>query len=261
MSFKLSNLSEIQINENNKLDIPSHILEDSELNEDKDYAIKDIPYITKKRIKATWDCNLENVQNIPIVPFKIFGNCRKKNKVQISSLQVQKFIENSCNELKTSCFFIKTCEFSSKDVRIPIFDNEENVAEKVFKELKSSNRTNNYEERHLIIKVVRNFMIEARCYIYKDKLCVIISKGDLAEYKESILDFYKKYKFDIPYHCCCMEIGINDKSKNSNFPEIEVIEFNSLGPDLICDISPLSWDQDWELFLLNEKPIFIDNLL
>lgn len=231
-------LSEISIDEKDCLIIPQSIIEDGNLDNEKIYTVSEWDTVIKKRISATWDCKLDDFsQDLPIVPFV-------KSKLIRDEKMLKEFISQHISEYG----FVKTCRFSPKDVSDCCFTDTNKAVEAIV----NSERTKKYKGHHIVMKKIRHFTQEFRCFWYNDKLRVVVSKESISkDMRKRLTEFFEKYKYSIPFHNCCIELGL------SKDYDIEIIEFNSLGPDLICDVSPLEWSQNWEIIMLSSSPKFI----
>jgi hypothetical protein len=141
--------------------------------------------------------------------------------------------------------FVKTCEFSPKDVvDPPVFT----CTEDAIRALKNSLRTKHMVgARHIIMKARRNYVTQARCFWASDQLRVVC--GNMAH--ELVLRFFDTYKWDIPYHYCCVELG-----QLRGTDDVEVIELNSFS--VRCDPAPLSWSQDWYVLFFAQQVHWCD---
>ena len=67
--------------------------------------------------------------------------------------------------------------------------------------------------------------------------------------KEDILEFFKNYEKYIPYHSAIVDIG-------KTIEQIELIEFNTFGPDMKATAGNFSWKEDIMILLFSPIPIF-----
>lgn len=141
--------------------------------------------------------------------------------------------------------FVKMCEFSPKDVvDPPVFSS----TKEALSALQNSVRTKDHVgARHIIMKARRSYSTQARCFWAADRLRVVC--GNMSH--PLVLRFFDTYKWDVPYHYCCVELGqLRDTG------DVEVIEINSFS--VRCDPAPLSWSQDWYLLFFAEQVHWCD---
>lgn len=198
-------------------------------------GLEDFKLIQKCRIESTADCHLCDFK-LPTIP----SVC---SEIIASWGDARMFIDKHIDDYP----FVKNCMFSPKDCGKTIFEDGKSALEA----LKSSNRTRETTiGNHIVMKQKRSILNEFRCFYICDKLRAVITKTEVDEKnQESILNFFKKYKYDIPFHTCCIELAMSEFG-------LEVIEINSFGPDLICDPAPFEWSQDWLELYTTETVIF-----
>lgn len=156
--------------------------------------------------------------------------------------------------------FVRLCTMSPKDVRaVPIY-NITNVGDAV-KDITQSQRTNNiFSEpycdechgKHLFMREHRNYEWEARCFWSRDKLRAISLSTDrdfTNQEKQEIINFFDVYGEYIPYHSAVVDIG-----KVENY--IELIEFNTFGPDMKATAGNFSWYEDVMILIHAPVPQF-----
>ena len=112
-----------------------------------------------------------------------------------------------------------------------------------------STKTGTGTGKHLFMRESRNYVWEARCFWSRDKLRAISLPFEFEECeKQSIIDFFDKWKHEIPYHSAVIDIGFTN--------EIEIIEFNTFGPDMMATAGNFSWREDVMILIFSPIPIF-----
>ena len=224
-------LSEVKF-KNEKWYPTKNIMDD--INSDKKCydTLDEIIHLRKQSMMA---CNYLNDYDLPYIPYVmtediIMNLCSVSEKNLVDSLK--EFIENNIKEYP----FIKLCSLSPKDCGSCIFTD----ANKVISVLtQHSERTSDYNFRHLIMKKVRNIIQEFRCYWINDKIRFVVSVNEIKEEDKLLVnEFFKTYKYNLP-HTVCIEL-----CKSKECDHLEVVEMNPLGTDLTCGIDPLKWDED-----------------
>jgi len=135
---------------------------------------------------------------------------------------------------------VRLCTLSPKDICVPIFES----ADLAFLEL---NRTCDFIDKHLFLREKRKYQWKARCFWSHDKLrAVSLPSSDKSK---KILAFFEKWGKEIPYHSAIIDIGETDSG-------IELIEFNSFGPDMNITAGLFSWKEDAYTLLFSPEPVF-----
>lgn len=247
------NLSEIKVMEHFCI-VPHHIYEDSLIEDEEinlDVLEKDqtVSYPRKhfERIQFLREQSHRACIWYPEVEVKI---------PTASSLLLEfhstEELQNALAENISKYPFVRLCTMSPKDVnRIPIYDNWK----KAFHDLIKSERTGNiFEEdqcKHLFLRKKKEYQWEVRCFWSRDRLRAISlpSYRDFcSEEKEEILEFFQKYGKDFPYHSAVVDIGRTD--------QIELIKFNTFGPDMKATSGNFSWYEDVLTLLFSPQPVF-----
>jgi hypothetical protein len=191
----------------------------------------------------TGDCNLDEWY-IPKAPSIISENLSGWK-------EMEKFIRKNIKKYP----FVKGCRLSPKDwLDPPVFESVKSCMEA----FKNSSRTNNmfilnnYGEyknkcRHVVMKAKRVYINQSRCFWNGDKLRVVCGNID----HDLVTEFFKVHKYDIPFHYCCLEIGLY-----SPMNQIELIEINTFG--ILCDPTPFVWSQNWYELLFSDNTIWND---
>lgn len=182
--------------------------------------------------QGTWNCHHEEWK-VPMAP-------TVSSPLLKDWYEVETFLQRY---LRTHPF-VKTCEFSPKDVKNPpVF---RTVAEALHALQNSVRTQSTVGARHLIMKAERVYVSQARCFWASDRLRVVCGNMDHA----LVLRFFQEHQWSIPYHYCCVELGeVQDGS-------VEVIEFNSFSTT--CDPAPLSWSQDWHTLFFADRVRWCD---
>jgi len=252
-------LSEINII-NDTCVVPLHIYEDSLVEDDEldkvaiykknavVYPVKCFNLIRNLRLRSYRACEwYPNI--VDLIP------TAKSLLIEINNT---KDLENALKENLEKYPFVRTCKMSPKDVNnVLVYDNYK----KAMEDLINSSRTNNILTpcdnctfgKHLFLREKKEYIWEARCFWSHDKLRAVSLQFDYdytEEDKNDILDFFKKYGKEIPYHSVTIDIG---KVKDNM---IECIEMNSFGPDMICSSGNFNWYEDVLLLLFSDSVVF-----
>lgn len=257
------NLSEIKI-VGDRCIVPIHIVNDSLIEDDYldnladyddigrtvSYPKHCIEYIQDMRRNSFRSCiwyhNIEDV--IPTA---------KSILIELSTVDE---LRNSINANIDRYPFIRLCTMSCKDKKeIPIYDNKS--IETCIDDITTSERTKNLfnkpfcegcKGKHLFMREVKNYDCEFRCFWSRDRLTAVSSppyyEASEAE-KAAILDFFNIYGKHIPYHSTIIDIGVVDG-------KIELIEFNSFGPDMKATAGNFSWYEDIMTLLFSQTTVF-----
>lgn len=224
-----TNLSELQVS-NGVIHVPPHIQEECEL--EGEYLLSEWEHVQERRISSFRECEY-GAYRLPFVPFVL-------SEIRADYSEAREFIKQNMRTLKTT--FVKTCACSPKDVRNPpISSNVDDCLEL----LRTSSRTSSVKGSHVVLKTVRSFTAEYRCFWVRERLAFVVSYTEIP--RSTIREFFGRYKFSLPRQSCCVELGATEEHG------LEIIEMNAFGPDLICDPSPLDFSQDWErIYATNE---------
>lgn len=145
---------------------------------------------------------------------------------------------------------------SPKDIKqIPIYDNYK-IA---YNHLRTSDRTKNIFDYdpcldmkfHLFLREQRIYSWEARCFWSRDKLRAVSLPKDMdfsPQDKLQIIEFFNIYSINFPYHSATVDI-----EKYNNI--IELIEFNTFGPDMNAIAGNFSWEEDAMTLLFSTEPV------
>lgn len=139
--------------------------------------------------------------------------------------------------------FVKTCYLSPKDwLDPPVFKN----ADDALTALMHSPRTTDCvtENQHIVMKQVRQYETQARCYIIADELQLVI--GNMSQ--TLVMDFMDTHIFNIPFHYCCIELGSFDSGSCGT---TEVIEINTINENL--GVEPFEWEDIWHVVFDDPK--------
>jgi hypothetical protein len=224
-----SYLSELEVKDD-RLIVPRYLQEDCDLGEE--YPISEWKKVQRRRVNAFRECKYTH--SLPFVPFLV------SSKLRESPDEVKEWMEKHISTHP----FVKTCEFSPKDLGSCIFT----TVEHALKALHESKRTANFRNRHVVMKVAREFTQQLRCFWVFSTLRYVISKSKIN--REKVLAFFQEHRFNFPT-TCCIEVGVSEHG-------YEIIEMNAFGPDLICDPAPLVWTQDWEKIYLDKNTRFLE---
>lgn len=231
--------------------VPWHIYEDSLIDDDiinehaieKDYwtlypihLYSEIQRIRGESYKA---CNWyeDIINNIPTSKSII----SKINDEYNRDYEIQKVLEENLEKYP----FVRLCTMSAKDVKcVPIYEKWEDA----LKDLNCSERTK--RGCHIFMREKREYTTEARCFWSRDKLRAVslalldtdIDEIENKKIESSITYFFKRYGKYIPYHSAVVDIGII--SSDPKGLRIELIEFNSFGPDMNATAGNFSWYED-----------------
>lgn len=99
---------------------------------------------------------------------------------------------------------------------------------------------------------------EFRCFIYKNRLTAISQyhcyqkykklAGQKSKIRDMIYKFYRENFVYIPYEDCVMDVIISDDDY------VQIVEFNSFGPDGMAGSSLYNWDIDEKILLGEFSP-------
>lgn len=138
---------------------------------------------------------------------------------------------------------------SPKDIRLPICTTKEEALDLLTRSQRTKDHLDS-NDFHLILRQPRSFLWEARCFWSRDKLRAVSLSGKIQHhYKQDILTFFSQYGNDIPYHSAVVDLGMTATG-------LELIEFNSFGPDLNATSGYFSWLEDINTLLNSPEPIF-----
>lgn len=242
------NISEILIY-GDKCFVPAHIYEDSLvedfydkiISEENNYLLFPLDLresIQKARIKSysacIWYPEIEKV--VPTAQSKLF---------------LLNSHENLLNNIKENIHeypFVRLCSKSPKDVKpVPIY----NDATEAYNDIIRSNRTHDFMGKHLFMREEREYLWEARCFFSRDKLRAVSLPLHVDGIDNNIIiDFFDKYGKFLPYHSVMVDIG-ETIDKN-----IEIIELNSFGPDMLATAGNFSWAEEFFDLLYSRDVIF-----
>ena len=139
--------------------------------------------------------------------------------------------------------FVRLCTMSPKDIKtIPLYDDWKEA----YHDLTISVRTKEIE--HLFMRKKKEYEWEARCFWSHGKLRAVSLPDMIFDEQEEILTFFKTYGPFIPYHSATVDIGKTD--------QIELIEFNTFGPDMKATAGNFSWEEDVMTLVFSPTVIF-----
>lgn len=249
-------LSEIQVGDEYCI-VPIHIYEDSlveddrlsEIVIDRDgvvlYPRDELKYIQRVRANSYRACiwHPEVCDNIPTASGILVELFSKE--------QLKTCLEENIERYP----FVRLCTMSPKDINnVPLYDN----AKDAFDDLILSERTGNLfsepycegcKGKHLFMRERKEYIWEARCFWSRDKLRAVSLIDKDIEEEENIVEFFKKYGKFFPYHSAVVDIGKTAEG-------IELIEFNSFGPDMKATAGNFSWYEDVMTLIFSNKPVF-----
>lgn len=246
-----THLSEIELTDEYCI-IPMHIYEDSLCDDDE---INNVIIFNNNHVKVP----RSYFNKVQFLRNQSYRACiwypEIKNKIPTAESKLIPIQNDKKIKKYISCYpFVRLCTMSSKDIiNPPIYNNWENA----LIDLKNSSRTNdlldkpfceNCQGKHIFLRKIKNYDYEARCFWSRGKLRAV-SLSDIDNINNDILKFFEKYQQYIPYHSATIDIGIT----NNN---IELIEFNSFGPDMNATSGNFSWIEDVYTLLYSEKTIF-----
>ena len=242
----LTNYSEIKIT-NDYCIVPYHIYEDSlcdddDINKDMVQCQYNFKYprhlfsqLHQLRVKSYYACvrypeiktTIPTAESI-LIPIESILKLKKDLKKNILNYP-----------------FVRLCNMSPKDIRLPLY----NDWKEAFNDLITSIRTNDFTDKHLFMRKKKIYEWEARCFWSHGKLRAV-SLPDLfiEDVTKEIKTFFKQYGKYIPYHSATVDIGKTDC--------IELIEFNTFGPDMNATSGQFSWIEDIMILLFSQTPVF-----
>lgn len=240
--------------------VPIHIYEDSLI--DSDEFGENINYSNRYVILDRKYLNL--IQELRISGYRAciwYEEIKDKIPTARSillSIESKEQLKSSLSKY-ISCYpFVRLCTMSPKDIKCPsvYFDSE-----LAFNDILISERTSDIIEppfcencngKHLFMREERNYIWEVRCFWSRDKLRAIslpINYNFTKKDRKSIIMFFNNYSVYFPYHSATVDIGKTNDS-------IELIEFNSFGPDMKATAGNFSWKEDVMILLFSNEPCF-----
>lgn len=253
-------LSELQVVDD-KIYVPIHIYEDSLVDWDVepsyvlDYSCRPFVYpsyllesLQKQRVSSYHFCHwYDQVKDVIPTAESLVLSCQ-------SRYDVDSWLNTYLND-KT--MFVRLCSMSPKDVRLPLCTTSQEAKDLLLTSQRTKDRLDQpccegSYEFHLILRQPRSFLWEARCFWSRDKLRAVSLSQDGEDVKKSILTFFSRYGQDLPYHSAIVDVGMTPHG-------LELIEFNSFGPDLDATSGNFSWLEDVNILLNSEEPVFRTN--
>ena len=257
----MTSLSEIEITKEYCI-VPRHIVEDSLIEDDflseigidngitVWYPRETLDYIQNLRANSSRACIW-----YPEINDKI--PTAKSILLEVPTQEkLRKYLKNNITQYP----FVRLCTMSPKDRKhVPLYDIE-NIDDAVDDILKSDRTGNIFDEpfceeckcKHLFMREKKEYEWEARCFWSRDKLRAVSLPSDM-EFtdidKEEITAFFERYGKYIPYHSTVVDIG-------KSFDEIELIEFNTFGPDMKATAGNFSWYEDVMILVYSNTPVF-----
>jgi len=171
--------------------------------------------------------------------------------------------------------FVRLCTMSPKDRKtVPLYDST--TIRDAVKDITHSQRTKNLfsepycdscsssksvsegcdenliKGKHLFMREQREYEWEARCFWSRDKLRAVslpVNTEFTSEDKKEIINFFERYGKHIPYHSAVVDIAKTDDA-------IELIEFNTFGPDMKATAGNFSWYEDVMTLVHAPAPVF-----
>lgn len=242
-----TDLSELQYTKDGFIYVPIHIFEDSLTDNDflvplkrtAEYVVfkkEDKDLILQERLTSyaasVWFPLVQTI--IPTAPGTMST---------ILSIAHLKVLLDIAFAVPNAIYFVRLGTMSPKDViNPPVFT----TAQTAYAALLASERTrHDLVGNHLFLREVRTYAWEARCFWSRDALTAVCLpyERDLG-LEQTIVDFFITYGEDIPYHSAVVDIGFNEATGG-----IELIEFNSFGPDLNATAGRFNWQEDYYLLL------------
>lgn len=243
-----TDISELQYTSEN-IFVPRHIFEDSlvdcdalvPLYEKKDFVVfsldvKDM--ILHQRVQSyaanVWFPVVRDI--IPTAPGTL---------VLITSLEM---LRDALQKAVKPCF-VRLGTMSPKDIRNPpVFC----FGAEAYAALLSSERTREtLVGNYLFLREVRTYNWEARCFWSRDALTAVCLPYERdADMEHAILTFFDTYSAHFPYHSAVVDVGFSDAHG------LELIEFNTFGPDLCATAGRFNWQEDYFLLLQSKTVVF-----
>lgn len=149
--------------------------------------------------------------------------------------------------------FVRTCQMSPKDISATCLFSDPTIALEV---LSQSERTRCIH--HLFLRERRQYQWEVRCFWSRDQLRAISMPRELDEEERAlILDFFETLGDEIPYHSATVDLGYSSCLQRSDGQRgLELIEFNTFGPDMRATSGNFSWREDVMTLLFSPTPVF-----
>lgn len=241
-----TNLSEIQIVDNMCI-VPEHIyldsLEENEYLESKVIIKENKYFYDKTYLDFIYSARINSYNAC-----KWYGQINKK--IPTANSVILEYNDNSLfglidNNLKLYPF-VKTCFLSPKDIAKNLIYTE---TKKAYNDILNSPRTNKNACKHLFMREHKNYIYELRCFWSRNKLRAVSlpSYYDITlEDKIYIENFFARYSKYIPYYSAVVDLGMTASG-------MELIEFNTFGPDMIATAGNFSWKEDWFTLLYSNN--------
>lgn len=227
--------------------VPIHVWEDSLVDGDLvpiarsdrfvAYDLSDLEDIQAQREASyracVWYPEIENT--IPTAPSLL---------LDVSTIDM---LRDSLNDSIAAYPFVRTCAMSPKDVRtVPLYEDPEEA----FDDLMRSERTD--DMCHLFVRKRCEYLWEARCFWSRVRLRAVsfVEPHDFtSDDRDEVLAFFDAHGNDIPYHSATVDIGMTRDG-------LELIEFNTFGPDMKATAGRFSWREDAHTLLSSSEPEF-----
>jgi hypothetical protein len=164
--------------------------------------------------------------------------------------------------------FVRTCYMSPKDVRtVPLFTSAGEAIEILFQSCRTSDLFDEphceggCRAKHLFMREAKRYEWEVRCFWSRGALTAVsLDEGmDEADY-QSVVDFFERWGPTLPYNSAIVDVGrvvaSGDQGEGGGGGGVELIEFNTFGPDMNATAGYFSWYEDVMLLLSSTVPVF-----
>jgi hypothetical protein len=164
--------------------------------------------------------------------------------------------------------FVRTCLMSPKDIRtVPLFTSAGEAIEVLLRSCRTSDlfdepyccEGGSGRAKHLFMREAKRYEWEARCFWSRGALTAVsidegMDEGDC----RSVVDFFERWGPTLPYHSATVDVGrvVVEGADESSPTRIELIEFNTFGPDMSATAGYFSWYEDVMLLLSSTTPVF-----
>ena len=248
-----TDLSEIKVTDELCI-VPYHIYEDSLIEDEEiniDMLEKDRSIIYPRK----WFERIQFLREISHQACIWYPEVAGKIPTAKSLLIEFQTLEELQNALKNNLFsypFVRLCSMSPKDInQIPLYTSWKKALRDLIRSERTGNMLGEGQCKHLFLRKKKEYQWEARCFWSRDKLRAV-SLPSWTEFSEEekneIVKFFHKYGRDFPYHSAVVDIGKTD--------QIELIEFNTFGPDMKATAGTFSWYEDVMTLLFSPEPVF-----
>lgn len=246
-------LSELRL-VNDEIYVPMHIYEDTLIDTD----LEELGTMTDKFV--IYDiCMFEDIRICRLNGYRAclwYEHCDKIPTAK-SILYKPKNKEDTTNFIRENIEkypFIRTCHMSPKDINTkPLFYDVNDAIETLSVSARTCNifSDDNSICKHIFMREKRDFKWECRCFWYRRKLRAVSMDTELTTNdKGNISSFFDDYGANIIYNTAIVDLGMTNEGN------LELIEFNTFGPDMNATSGHFDWVEDYYDILNADVPIY-----